>query len=439
MRAVKGTWDAARVTRGAESLAVALSGTRSTTSIERLLVNVKTNPNLATDPDVLYFLTAAGSGDVLLTTSAPKALNTITRGMESQAALVEDLRRLVGVDAGKTDQAAVTRLTGTCENGVCPPGLNKIQVVIEVSGNGLVGAPPVANPLNRWITSLVEPVTGNPSRAGHGTIVSETPVRIPGTVTPQAQKKTLEAILAHPGKVILLDLDLTTLMPVERTARALRVIGDKYGIVEFSDPRLLPMLPGYTKTSFPKILDERFIPVLTWHPSGQPYMSLREAYPNVDWDALWEDFNREFWAGDLTSDQVTPGLAEFLQRARAQGKVPIFMSGRGGHDLPLADWRTQTIRSLEAGGIEDPILYIGKIPGMTDGQVKASRMEEIKRLYGDIAAVVDERGVNRAAMLGLAGEDAIDVPIRIPGFTNERSLPSVSQSPYRLSTFEMIP
>jgi len=238
--------------------------------------------------------------------------------------------------------------------------------------------------------------------------------------------------------VVQVDLDLTSLLPVERTMAALRQVGAQYGIPEFQDPARLPVLPGYTNAAFDTFLTE---------------LGLRQKYPQVNWGdltgpdsggagagSLYGAFRGAYWsAAPVQSDVAAPGLLAFVRAVEAAGGKVVFVSNRPG---AAAD----SIASLRAAGIEHPILFQGAPPGATarppagvtwnrDQTVKAAQQEAIARI-GRTIAVVDDRAANRDAIveaLGQAGAEVLSIAIAAPRFTADAKTKDTS---LRISTFE---
>jgi hypothetical protein len=254
-------------------------------------------------------------------------------------------------------------------------------------------------------------------------------------VPARVQRRTIKRIYANAKKVrargevpvVQIDLDLTALQPVERTVAALQHVAGRFGIRELEDPLSnFDTLPGYTTGAFQQWLDS----------SG-----LRKKYPDMDWGnfeidgasaenpegAVYNQFRHRYWRGNLARDRVAPGLVEFVHdfenNPDIRGKV-LFNSGRNG------EFRDVSLQALKAGGIENPTLYIGKIPGMTDAQVKTHRQAEF-RSHGTTVAVIDDRAGNGNAVKR-ENPGALRVAAFAAGFSHEKAN---RRAHYRLSSF----
>lgn len=222
-----------------------------------------------------------------------------------------------------------------------------------------------------------------------------------------------------PRAVVQLDLDLTTLMPVQRTRTALRAVAERHGVPELARQ---PLLPGYTDEAWAQFL------------AGTQLEARR---PDVDWKALYADFRQAYWYGPkpgatrksgyvgLETDQATPGLVAFVKKVRALGGEVVFNSGRG------EEATAGTLEALRRAGIEKPKLLIGSDPSKHGGQVKAERQQQLDAL-GPTVAVVDDRARNRRSLKPEV-PGALMVAIAIPGFSVEAP---AAKAKYRLSTFE---
>ncbi len=261
-------------------------------------------------------------------------------------------------------------------------------------------------------------------------------------VSREEQSRALKAVLervaelARHGKkaLVQVDLDLTALMPVERTVAALKSVGRKLGVPELENARSLPMLPGYTTGAFDTFLRET---------------GLREKYPHLEWGetgsseragtrysrtSLYSQFREAYWYGGgsretgyvgLETDAATPGLADFVRRVREAGGEVVFNSGRGEQA------ETGTLEALRRAGIDSPHLLIGARPGMDGGQVKALRQAQLSEL-GRTVAVIDDRKRNRED-LSAEAPDALFIAVAVPGFTAESA---TREADWRISTFE---
>lgn len=242
-------------------------------------------------------------------------------------------------------------------------------------------------------------------------------------VTRAQQSRTLAEIFRRleksKGGVVQLDLDLTTLMPAQRTRSALQAVAQRFGVPELTRQ---PQLPGYTDEAWASFLEDT---------------ELQQQRPDVDWKALYADFRAAYWYGGapgasretgyvgLETDQATPGLAAFVKKVRALGGEVVFNSGRGEQA------KAGTLAALRRAGIEKPRLMIGSDPKLHGGEVKALRQAELDAL-GPTVAVIDDRRRNRKS-LAPETPGALMVAIAIPGFSVEAPL---RVAKHRISTFE---
>ena len=249
-------------------------------------------------------------------------------------------------------------------------------------------------------------------------------------VPADVQRDTLAAILSRvremrdaraadpsqPRGVVVLDIDYTAMMHTRRTEESLRRVGERYGISELEDPTLLSSLPTYEKSGFERWIDAH---------------GLRERYPDMNWNKFRNEVNAAGWTNDLkSSEDITPGLVEFLRRVKYTGGRVVFLTGRA------AAQREDVLAVFREAGIEDPILYMKSGSGSTP-KWKADRIPEIEAAHGAVVAVVDDMRDNREAILEkLAGRDVLDVPVAVPGFTIDMSAEELDASPHRISTFE---
>lgn len=247
-------------------------------------------------------------------------------------------------------------------------------------------------------------------------------------VTRAQQTKALTEVLARveaatkAGQrgLVQIDLDLTALMPVERTAQALRTVAARYGVPELAAAKVLP---GYTDGGWQELLDST---------------GVQQRHPGVDWAALYKEFRAAYWYGPakgasretgyrgLGADRPTPGLKAFVDKVRAAGGDVVFNSGRG------AQAEAGTLQALRAAGIARPRLVIGSDPNLDGGQVKALRQRQLDAL-GVTVAVIDDRQRNRVALKAEA-PGALYVAIAVPGFTAEQPTRTATR---KISTFEL--
>lgn len=353
----------AESTRGAEAIYAALSRRRDAMPLDRILSQIASNPDLSQNPEVMTFLVQIGEGKITLVSRSPR-LKTIAEELPEREQLVASLGKVL---AGNTSSAQ-TRM---------------------------------CNPMNQWLGS------------------GFTPQRIRGTFSMRTQERTLAQILTAPGDVIEIDLDGTSLMPVSRTLRALRLTGERFGIDEFAHPEQLALLPFYTGGGFQAFLDQT---------------GIDDAYPDLDWTVtdgrtgrgeVYRYFRNAYWRGDLQADQVTPGLAAFVDLAAEYGKTVVFLSGRA------SSRRDVSIKALEFGGVADPQLVIGQ-QGGSDQATKRLAQRRIRQRWGEPAVIIDDRVANRLAVQEVV-PDILMVPIRVPGFSSENP----QRGGTGISTFEI--
>lgn len=314
------------------------------------------------------------------------------------------------------------------EGGNCPlmhslfkelPKSTELVASLEFFATGEGTPPSNCNPLRTWL--------------GTG-------VGIPNQVGRAVQQSTLEKMLNAPGNIIELDLDMTTLMPIVRILNALRQTGALYNIKEFTEPQMLSMLPGYTGGGFNDFLNR-------FHIGGE---TLPEKYPDLDWQAsdlgtrgdLYSSFRAAYWSGDLGSDQVIPGLADFIVRAKSAGKMVIFVSGRS------SAWADGSVEALKHGGVDvdyvfsdenagadapfgSVVLLIGQLSG-GDAGTKKLRQAQILRFWGKPSSFVDDRYLSVKTVEEVS--NALGVHPRQLGFSAETSPNTMENA---VSTFEM--
>lgn len=258
------------------------------------------------------------------------------------------------------------------------------------------------------------------SRARSTRRLGRPPARAANRYVPrQTSDRTMRGLMARVSAqaatgvapVVQVDLDLTALMPIERTRDALRRIGEANDIPELAAPEGLSELPGYTPEAFAAWVEASGM--------GERYPVLREMH-SLQANGYWNS------AHDAT-DQVTPGLVQFVAAVRAAGGEVVFNSGRS------ESMRAASEGILRRAGIANPVLYIGNIGG--DAATKQGRQADILARHGKTVAIIDDRVTNRDAIVeGLQDRDVLSIAIAIPGFSVD---PVTAQAERALSTFEM--
>ncbi|MEV4756997.1 L-tyrosine/L-tryptophan isonitrile synthase family protein [Micromonospora sp. NPDC049559] len=208
---------------------------------------------------------------------------------------------------------------------------------------------------------------------------------------------------ARPGArqpAVLLDLDFVTLDPRRRTLHAARRVGGPRpgapdGILELAHPELLSLLPTGDPPAW-----ERFVEA----------NGLRRAYPEVDPEALRQDFCRAFhrpWS-NLGWDELTEGVVRFVRDVEDRGGAVLFNTGRRERV------RAWTEEVLARGGLLRPRLLM--MPDDRDRPVAALKAVHLARAADlDVVAVFDDLAENRAA-LARALPGARLVAVALPGY-----------------------
>ncbi|KAH3759992.1 ribose 5-phosphate isomerase, type A [Pelomyxa schiedti] len=239
--------------------------------------------------------------------------------------------------------------------------------------------------------------------------------------------------------VVELDLDLTSLIPYERTVNALRQAGRDWDIEEFkTDPQRYTggILPGYAYEAWQGFVAQiPFIvskyPHLKWTPpSATEYKWLPRTDPNA---TVWSSFHIAFWGALnlMANDIPTTGLLNFINQVEKLGGVVVYISGRW-LDVQLAPtvYALREIRSTEA----DRLLFGNPdLAHVSDEQNKANKQPEIKVRFGLPVAVFDDRAHNLKAVNEACGNSLICVQMAIPGFS---CAPNIAEARYKASTFE---
>ncbi len=239
-------------------------------------------------------------------------------------------------------------------------------------------------------------------------------------VPPEVQRRTLSAIVERVREVALqgrrpvveLDLDLTALMPNERTEAALLALGHRHRVPELLEPHALPLLPGYTIEAWADFLEATGL--------GAKYPALRGVH-SLDSSLYWDE-------AALHTDRVTPGLRGFVERVRQAGGRVVFNSGRW-----QATAEASSRQSFAAAGLTDVDLLIGN-PGYSDAENKRRREAEIRARFGEVVAVIDDRKSNRDAIVSSLEPGVLSVAIALPGYS---AAPDAKSGEHRISTFEL--
>ncbi len=268
-------------------------------------------------------------------------------------------------------------------------------------------------------------------------------IRLSEAVTVATQLRTLRVLLVHIRKavdtkekpVVEIDLDLTAVMPIYRTRRALTIAGELGGIELFTKPELLPILPGYSDEAWLSFIHQMNLETtfsnIQWTDGGgkpnkavgEPFAAFHEAYWTTEW---------------IADDTPTPGLGMLVHRIEEIGGEVVFLSGRW-----LPEHVEPTLTTLRRAGVQDPKLVIGNdrhstlvLPdrALSDAQAKVHHQDTIRNLYGPPVAIIDDRVTNRTAIIEAIGPTILGVAACIPRFTYDIAS---AKEPFRLSTFEM--
>ncbi len=231
--------------------------------------------------------------------------------------------------------------------------------------------------------------------------------------------------------IVEIDLDLTSLMPINRTIRALREVGTTFGIKRLIDAESLPTLPGYSDEawrSFVELMDfQSTHKELAWtdHTTG-PFALFHEKY----WTTSW-----------ICTDMPTPGLGAFVHRVNEEGGKVVFISGRW-----LPEHIEASLLGLKRAGIAEPQLVIGNAwhpslvspeKSLSDAQIKVMHQDVIQSQYGVPVAIIDDRITNRKAImesLQSCNTGVLGIAVCIPGFTYDSA---TDLEGMKISTFEM--
>jgi len=223
--------------------------------------------------------------------------------------------------------------------------------------------------------------------------------------------------------VVEIDLDLTSMMPYERTVLALRVAGLKHKIKQFEDPqRHFEILPGYTPDAW-----NAWIQTLGLEPTDVPLLADEKNNNTVH-----ATFHEEFWRDgeQLTTDVITPGLIKFENQVHERGGRVVFISGR---------WRDDQVQptrtSLDQSGIPKNRIHliIGNPGKIEEGENKVRQQKEIREKYGEPIAVFDDKLDNLTHINAAFDGNLITVMWGIPGYSFPADL---KNHPHVSSTFD---
>ncbi|MBK7859695.1 MAG: hypothetical protein IPJ65_13965 [Archangiaceae bacterium] len=235
----------------------------------------------------------------------------------------------------------------------------------------------------------------------------------------EVQRRTLAAIddrvrvaaLAGVNPVVEVDLDLTSLMPDERTETALLALAHAHQIPELFRLAAFPMLPGYTAEAWADFLELTGL--------GARYSALRKLR-SLDTEVFWDE-------ATLHTDRVTPGFKSFIKRVEALGGVVVLSSHRWHRCAEEA-----THRAFATGGLASLALLVGE-PELSDAENRRRHQVEIRARYGRVVAVIDDEKTHRDVALAAAWPGAVGVAVALPMYSAARE---TAQCPLRISTFE---
>ncbi len=238
-------------------------------------------------------------------------------------------------------------------------------------------------------------------------------------VSASVQRQTLAAIddrvrvaaLAGLSPVVEVDVDLTSLMPDERTETALLALAHARQIPELFRLAAFPVLPGYTAEAWADFLELTGL--------GARYPSLRNLR-SLDTEVFWDE-------ATLHTDRVTPGFKSFVARVEALGGVVVLSSHRWQRSAEEA-----TRRAFATCGLSSLALLVGE-PALSDTENRRRHQVEIRARYGRVVAVIDDEKAHRDAALAAAGPGALGIAVALPTYSAARE---TAQCPLRISTFE---
>lgn len=229
------------------------------------------------------------------------------------------------------------------------------------------------------------------------------------------QQRTLAAIVERVAEevgrsgaaAVQIDLDLSALVPGERTEAALLQLAHEHWAPALLRPRALP---GYTPEAWGDWLEVTEL--------GVQLPALRRRR-SLDCAAFWQ-------GAPLESDRPTPGLAAFCERVTDEGGTVVFRSCRRG------DAETATRAALGAAGLAHlPLVLYDRCARDAEGE--AWRQAELRARFGPLVAIIDDEQHNREAVAKAAGPGVLKVAVALPGFS---AAPATREAPLRISTFE---
>ena len=242
------------------------------------------------------------------------------------------------------------------------------------------------------------------------------------TVQERTRKRRWDARLPRP--VVVIDLDLCGIVPLQRTLDAARAIsgprpGAPEGILELAKPSCLPVLPTFAESTW-----RNFVEV-----SG-----LGQKYPQVDWRQVYTEFLRAFsrpWER-LRTDEVNAGLPRFVWDVQDAGGQVVFCTGRKERV------RRYTEEVLDTAGVPQSVLLC--MPDVQTRPISEMKVEKLRELGDiDVVAVFDDVLANRIAITKEFSE-ALAVAVEVPGLATERQPGQpVSDKVPVIATFETSP
>eukprot|EP01105_Mastigella_eilhardi_P021219 TRINITY_DN511_c0_g1_i2.p1 TRINITY_DN511_c0_g1~~TRINITY_DN511_c0_g1_i2.p1 ORF type:complete len:1977 (-),score=536.88 TRINITY_DN511_c0_g1_i2:556-6486(-) len=267
-------------------------------------------------------------------------------------------------------------------------------------------------------------------------------------VTASRQEQALRAVLDAVRKakeagrrpVVELDVDLTALMPFERTIYALKQAGREWGIHELvEDPQAYTggILPGYTCDAWNAFA----------HRLRAVAPQLMHQYADLDWEgkeqnkfarkgdpgySVFSSFHTAFWANLelMAQDIPTPGLRQFVQKVEQRGGVVVYLSGRW-----LDEQLFPTLEALRRVRARPNVVF-GNPNKLSDADNKAALQQRVVQEYGTPVAYFDDRAANIAAVSSALGDKPLCVQIGIPGYTCN---PDIAAAEFAVSTFDLPP
>eukprot|EP01061_Rhynchopus_euleeides_P013820 TRINITY_DN23_c0_g1_i4.p1 TRINITY_DN23_c0_g1~~TRINITY_DN23_c0_g1_i4.p1 ORF type:complete len:2139 (+),score=1003.49 TRINITY_DN23_c0_g1_i4:111-6527(+) len=267
-------------------------------------------------------------------------------------------------------------------------------------------------------------------------------------VSQERQQQAVQAILDAVARqrsqspVVLLDLDLTALMPYRRAISGLVFAGRDWGVPEletFVHDRV-GIIPGYTVEAWDEWLQLDAVKAITERYPGLPWKGDPAVTFATKGDAgatVHSSFHAAFWADPratekggvskrdclrpdplaMADDIPTEGLLDLEERVHACGGKLVFFSGR------WESWHVDmSVSPLRSIGLRHGVNLVIGNPGhgqVSDSDAKKKLLEQVNAKYGLPVAYVDDRYTNLepVAQSGKVSSDFVGVISCIPGYT----------------------